>query len=94
MKKKKIALSTSQMKKVFIAILLSAFLLRSGDFLLNYGLNTGNSAIIAPIAGSYPTFFAILAFFVFRDPITRQQVVGVVITLAGILLLNVVSLFF
>jgi drug/metabolite transporter (DMT)-like permease len=91
MKVKKIKLEKPAFKHTLIPILLSALLLRSGDFAFNYGINNGLTAVVAPIAGAYPTLFAVIAFFVFKDPIKKQQFIGIIITLIGIVCLSFVS---
>lgn len=58
-----------------------------GSFGFNFGIEKGLSAIVAPIAGAYPALFALLAFIIFKDPITNQQKIGMIITLCGIILL-------
>jgi uncharacterized membrane protein len=47
----------------------------------------GAAAIVAPIAGAYPTLFVFLSRFVFKDRLTKQQGFGIVVTLVGIVLL-------
>lgn len=78
-------------KKSLGAIVASAVLLRGGDFSFNYAIGQGLTAIVAPIAGAYPTLFALLGFVVFKDPITNQQKVGILITLVGIVILSFLS---
>lgn len=57
----------------------------------NFGLSKGLVSVVAPIAGSYPTLFVILAYFVFKEKITRQQIAGILVTLAGIVILSIYS---
>lgn len=71
-----------------LAIIFSGVALRCGDFAFNIGGAMGYTSIVAPIAMAYPTLTALLGYFVFRDPITKQQVAGIVITLIGIVLLG------
>lgn len=75
-------------KGVLKHLLLSASLLRAGDFSFQFALSRGAAAIAAPIAGSFPTLFAVLSFFVFRERLTKQQICGIVVTLLGIVLLS------
>lgn len=72
MKMKRIQLVNPVAKKVLFPIAASAFLLRAGDFAFNIGISSGFTSIVAPIAGAYPTLSAIIAFKVFKDPITKQ----------------------
>lgn len=75
-------------KKVLIAAILSGLLLRGGDVALNYGISSGLASIVTPIAGASPTLFITLSSLIFKDPITRQQKIGIGICLVGILLLS------
>ncbi len=74
-----------------IPILFSVALLRSGDLAFNYAISKGLTAVVAPIAGSYATLFVLLSFMIFKDPIKRSQIVGIVVTLLGIVTLSIVS---
>lgn len=78
-------------RKIFISLVLSALLIYIGGFSYNLAISRGLVAVVAPIAGSAATLFALLAFLVFKDPITRQQIAGIIITLIGIVLLSVFS---
>lgn len=69
----------------------AAFLLRSGEFSYNLGINAGLTSIVAPVAGSYATLFAVLSSFIFKERISKQQIVGIAITLTGIVALAVLS---
>lgn len=91
MKIKKIPLEKPTAKGSLGPIVASALLLRGGDFSFNYAIGKGLTSIVAPIAGAYPTLFALLGFTVFKDPITTQQKVGIFVTLAGIVILSVLS---
>ncbi len=75
-------------KLVILATVLSGILLRSGDIALNYGVAKGYTAITAPIAGASPTLFVVLAAIIFKDKTSRQQKIGILITLIGIVLLS------
>ncbi len=75
--------------KIFLAVSMVAILIKSGDFALNWGLSLPNvSSIVAPIAGAAPILFVVMSYFIFKDKLTRQQVWGIVTTLAGIILLT------
>ncbi len=78
-------------KSVLPAIFLSALLLRGGDIALNYGISSGFSSIVAPIAGASPTLFVVLSWFIFKDKIKGQQKIGIAICLLGIVLLSFFS---
>lgn len=79
-------------RNAFWPIIISTLLLRFGDFAYNIGISRGLTAIVVPIAGAYPTLFAVLGFLVFKDPIKRQQILGIVITLIGIVTLSMLSI--
>lgn len=74
-----------------MAIISKSLLLGIGALSFNFAIDQGQVTIVAPIAGSYPALFALLAFLVFREQITRQQIAGIVITLFGIVLLSIFS---
>ena len=75
----------------FWPLLTQVVLLTGGGFSLNFALEKGLTSIVVPIAGAYPALFVLLAFLVFKDPITRQQIAGIITTLVGIVLLSVFS---
>ena len=86
-KKEKFQIPTS--KKILFATFMVALLIRAGDFSFNYGLSLPDaSSIVAPIANSAPILFVITSYFIFRDKLTRQQVLGIIITIIGIVLLT------
>ncbi|MBI2596576.1 DMT family transporter [Candidatus Daviesbacteria bacterium] len=79
-------------KRVFIPLLLAALLINIGGISYNLAISEGLVSLVAPIASSSVTLFVFLAFLIFKDPITKQQVVGVVTTLIGIVLLSIFSI--
>lgn len=88
MKLRSITLQTSSFKKVPLPLAMSAYLLAFGSLAYNYALTKGASvAIISPISAAYPTLFAVLSFFIFKDPIKRRELVGMSIVLCGIVML-------
>ncbi len=62
-----------------------------GSMLYNYAISQGSTAIVAPIAGSSPAVFAVLAFFIFKEKLKRIQIVGIVAAIAGIVGLSLLS---
>ncbi len=75
--------------KVLTAAFVAGGLIRSADFALNWGLTIPNaSSIVAPIAGAAPILFVIMSYFIFKDKLTKQQIMGIVTTLVGIILLT------
>lgn len=91
MRFRKIKLEKPNYKKAMLPLIIGGILLRSGDLSFNYAINNGLTAIVAPIAGSYPTLFVFLAFLVFKDPIKKQQILGILTTLVGIVFLSFLS---
>ena len=72
-------------------MVVSTTLVRIAEFSYNAGIGKGLVSIVAPIAGANPILFIILAFIFFKDKITRQQILGIITTLIGIVLLSVLS---
>lgn len=75
-------------RSVTLPIALNAITLRGADFAFNIGASMGLTATVAPIGGAYPTLFAILSYFVFRDPLNKKQIMGIIIALTGLVLLG------
>lgn len=82
------ALIIPKSKKVLLATIVSAILLRGGDIALNSGISAGLASTVAPIAGASPTLFILLASLIYKDPVSTQQKVGIGISLLGIVLLS------
>ena len=76
---------------VLLLVIISAILVRIGDFSFNLAIGRGLTSIVAPIAGSYPTLFVFLSFLIFKDPIKKQQILGIIITIIGIFFLSFIS---
>jgi len=75
--------------KILLSTFMVALLIRMGDTALNYGLTLPNkSSLVAPIAGAAPILFVISSHFIFKDKLTKQQVIGIIISLVGIVLLT------
>lgn len=91
MKIKRINLEHPNKERALVPLLMNALLLGMGSWSFNFAIDQGLTSIVAPIAGSYATLFVILAFLFFKDPITRQQILGIVTTLSGIVLLSIFS---
>ncbi len=90
-KYKRIKITGINSQKAFIPLFANALLLGIGALSFNSALGKGLTAIVTPIAGSYPVLFVILAYFAFRDPINRKEIIGIVITLIGIVCLSIFS---
>lgn len=76
-------------KTGIVPVILTALFLRIGDFSFNVALDKGLTAIVAPIAGAYPTLSVVLAYFVFREKLSSRQIIGIILTLIGIIALGV-----
>lgn len=85
---KKIKLEKPQDSKMFFFSFFNALLLTGAIFSYNFAIMTGQTSIIAPIAGSYPVLYVILAKFVFKEQLTKQQFLGILVTLLGIVTLS------
>lgn len=90
-KVRKIKLVPPTDKRGMLAVLAAVLLTGAAEFSFNFAISKGLTSVVAPIAGSNPTLFVILAFFVFKDPISRQQIAGIFSTLIGIVLLSFFS---
>lgn len=84
---RKIKLERPTSNKFLKPFILSVVLVRIAEFSYNYAVSKGVAALIAPIAGAAPTLYAPLSYLVFREKITKQQIVAVAITLIGIVFL-------
>jgi len=74
---------------VLFAMFMVAFLIRCGDFAFNYGLSLPNAnGIVAPIANAAPALFVTASSFIFKDKLTKQEILGIIVTLFGIVLLT------
>lgn len=86
-----IPLSKPTINHAFVPLVVSTLTARVAEFSFSLGISKGLTSIVAPIAGANPTLFVLLAFLVFKDPITRQQIAGIVTTLIGIVALSFLS---
>lgn len=91
LKKRSIKITIPRDKKHRIYMVMSSVISTIALFSFNLAAAKGQSSIVAPIASSYPVLFALLAYFVFKDRLSKQQIVGMVITLAGIISLSVLA---
>lgn len=70
-------------KLFFLMILLTII----ADLGYNSSFSLGGSvAIVGTIAGSYATLSTLLAYFIYKEPLNKKQVLGIIITLSGIVL--------
>lgn len=85
---KKIKLEKLPNLRITFFSFLNAVLLTGATFSYNFAVMSGQTSIVAPIAGSYPVLFVILSRFVFKDKLTKQQIGGILVTLLGIVALS------
>ncbi|MCL4360343.1 DMT family transporter [Patescibacteria group bacterium] len=76
----------------FVPFLISTVLVRIAEFAYNFGISHGAVAVVAPIAGANPTLFILLAFLFLKDPLGKRQIIGILLTIAGIAALSAVSI--
>ena len=88
---KKIKIRSVLSKGAFWSILLNGILVAVGEYSFNYAVVRNASVVVAPIAGSYPVLYVLLAFFVFKDKLSRMQFFGIIINLLGIVWLAYLS---
>jgi uncharacterized membrane protein len=88
---KKIKLEKLHDSKMTLFSFLNALLLTGATFSYNFAVMTGQTSIVAPIAGSYPVLYVVLSRFVFKDRLTKQQFWGILATLLGIVVLSLSS---
>lgn len=83
--------------KALVSMPLGSFvLLATGGFLASFvgqwafyhALKIGHVSQVSPISGTYPLVAAILAWTLFREPITVTRVLGVLLIVSGALLLK------
>jgi len=75
----------------YVPAFLGTVLTTVGTYAFSYAIETGKSSIVAPIAGSYPALYALLAYVIYRDRLERSQEIGVAATLIGVIALSILS---
>lgn len=85
---RKNALSVLRNKKDVIIISLFILLVWVANFSFNIGVTYGYTAVVAPIASSYPVLFVLLSRIIFKDKLTSQQKLGVISSLMGIVMIS------
>jgi transporter family protein len=53
-----------------------------------YLLRTGMTTKIVPIAAAYPLITAVLSMLILREEVTLQRIMGIVLTVLGIILIK------
>jgi len=59
-----------------------------GQLVFYHALKIGHVSQVTPVSGAYPLVAAILAWIVFREPITTARVLGIALIILGVLLLR------
>jgi uncharacterized membrane protein len=91
MRTKKIKLERLTANSVFWPLFISIVFLRIAEYSYNFAISKGQVSLVAPIAGANPTLFVLLAFMFLKDPIKKRQVLGIIVTLAGMVFLSFVG---
>ncbi len=91
MKVRKIKMENPIKRKALLPLTINTVLLGTGVYSLNFAIEKGMAAVTVPIANAYPALFATLAFIVFKDPLTKRQIFGIVITIIGLIILSLIS---
>lgn len=88
---KRIKIKHPNFQHAFTPLVLSMLFIRTAEMSFNFAVGNTLSALVAPIAGSSPSLTVLLTFFVFKEKLTKQQIVGIVITVLGIVILSFAS---
>ena len=74
--------------KVLVAILLVGFFNALGFLAYVFGIVNAPISIVAPIVSAVPALSAVLAVVLLKEKLTRQQCIGIVVTVIGICLIT------
>ncbi len=77
--------------KLWWLVAMTGTLQVTGSMLYNYAISQGTTAIVAPIAGSSPALFVVMAYFIFKERLNKKQWIGIVLALTGIIGLATLS---
>lgn len=77
-----------QRPKLLWLVALTAVLQISGSIFFNYAISHGQTAIVAPIAGSSAAVFVIIAYFLFSETLNPKQWLRILVALSGIIALS------
>jgi len=75
-------------KNALIPFICMLILSTAANLGYNLGISSGYTSIVAPIAASYPVLFVILSSWYFREPLHARQMIGIMISLVGIVALT------
>jgi drug/metabolite transporter (DMT)-like permease len=91
MRLQKVPLESPTAKGVLPSFIGLVLLGTAANFGYNLGISSGYTSIVAPIAGSYPVLFVFLSALIFKEPVNRQQLWGMIVSLVGIVVLSLLS---
>lgn len=91
MRVQRIQLRSPRTNGAFLPFIVMVVLVTAANFGYNLGISHGYTSIVAPIAGSYPVLFVTLSAFIFKETLQRQQLLGIVLSLVGIVSLSFLS---
>ncbi len=75
-------------KKPFLILLLTSVIYTVAFVVLNYGIQEGNTAIIAPISSLYPVITVVLAVLFYKEKLVTNQKIGIATILLGLVLIS------
>jgi drug/metabolite transporter (DMT)-like permease len=87
LKKEKLVFNIGK-KDVLIPLLGNGVLLSIAAIAYSVSISKGYISIAVPLVGSYPTLFVVLAFFIFKEKLSKSQVAGIVLAMLGIVTLS------
>lgn len=79
----------SNIKKTLRLPLFSALSGAFGTIASTVALSRGSASLVVPISGSYGALYAVLSYIKFKERLTKLQLLGVVLTLSGVILLSI-----
>lgn len=88
---RKIELHRPNYKNALPYLISGIILIRIAEFSFNFAISKGLTSIVAPIAGSYPILFVVLSAYLFREPLKKHQIMGIILALTGIVILSIIS---
>jgi drug/metabolite transporter (DMT)-like permease len=91
MRIQRITLEWPTANRAFPAFVATLLLGTAANLGYNLGISSGYTSTVAPIAGAYPVLFVILSSLIFKERLQRQQIVGIVVSLVGIVALSLLS---
>lgn len=77
--------------KTSLLLILYALLTVVAESAFNIGIIHGHVSVVAPIAGSYSTLYAVLSLLFFKEKLGGLQKLSIAITICGIVALSIVS---